>query len=132
MSDPTTESAGTVPESLDSSVAPPGQGLQVTQSDILVASSAPDDALAALPESPAPSASVGGADTLNLSDVLSGADAPDPNLGAYLKFETVNGNTVVSVDADGMGGAPAVAVVTLEGVTGLTLQQLLQNDNGVG
>ena len=58
-------------------------------------------------------------------------DATDPNLGAWLTVETSGGNTVISIDSDGVGGAPAVPVVTLEGVTGLTLQQLLNHNPDV-
>jgi hypothetical protein len=32
----------------------------------------------------------------------------DPNLGAYFKVETVDGNTVISVDSGGIGAAPAL------------------------
>ena len=47
-------------------------------------------------------------------------------LGAYLKIETVGGNTVISVEA-GAPAAIAFPIVTLEGVTGVTLQDLLNN-----
>ena len=58
-------------------------------------------------------------------------DAADPNLGAWLTVETSGGNTVISIDAGGAGEAAAVPVVTLEGVTGVTLQQLLNHNPDV-
>ncbi|OGA44700.1 MAG: hypothetical protein A3G24_13485 [Betaproteobacteria bacterium RIFCSPLOWO2_12_FULL_62_13] len=69
------------------------------------------------------------ADALNIQDVLSGIvpeGAEAGMLGAYLKIETVGGNTVISVEA-GAPAAIAFPIVTLEGVTGVTLQDLLNN-----
>ena len=71
-------------------------------------------------------------DALNVQDVLSGivpegADAG--MLGAYLTFETVGNSTVVRVDTGGAGAEAPLRIVTLEGVTGVTLQQLLNNDH---
>ena len=71
-------------------------------------------------------------DALNVQDVLSGivpegADAG--TLGAYLTFETVGNSTVVRVDTGGAGAEAPLQIVTLEGVTGVTLQQLLNNDH---
>ena len=128
MSESTSKSAGTAPDSPETPVASQGEGLPVTQADILMAASASDEMMAALPETAATPALAASVDALNLSDVL---PSTDPNLGAYFKVETVDGNTVISVDPDGVGSTPAMTVVTLEGVTGLTLQQLLQNDPGI-
>ena len=61
-------------------------------------------------------------------DVLppaAGESADLDTLGAYLSFETIGGDTVVTVDASGTGGAAAITVLTLEGITGVTLRQLL-------
>jgi Ca2+-binding RTX toxin-like protein len=70
-----------------------------------------------------------GGDVLDFSSVLPGVDVTDPDLAAYIGVQTVGSNTVVSIDADGAAGSgAAVAVVTLEGVAGVTLQQLLQNN----
>ena len=71
-------------------------------------------------------------DALKVQDVLSGivpegADAG--MLGAYLTFETVGNSTVVRVDTGGAGAEVPLQIVTLEGVTGVTLQQLLNNDH---
>lgn len=69
------------------------------------------------------------AEALGLQDVLPGVDVSDPNLGAYLTFETSGGDTVISVDADGGGAGAAVPVVTLQNVTNVTLADLLNNNN---
>jgi hypothetical protein len=70
-------------------------------------------------------------DVLKVNDVLSGIalDASD-TAGAYLIFETIEDNTVISIDADGLGPDAPVAVVTLANVTGKTLQDLLNDMNG--
>ena len=67
-------------------------------------------------------------DKLTLADVLPTKEVDDPTLGAYLTVETIGSNTVISVDADAMGGAEPVQVITLEGVTDMTLAQLLNNN----
>jgi hypothetical protein len=73
-----------------------------------------------------------GGDVLNVHDVLAGTGVQGSTdagaLGVFLKVETVGSNTVISVDADGGGGGAALQVVTLEGVSGMTLQQLLNNN----
>lgn len=133
MSDSTSESAGTA-------TAPAGDGPPVTTADILVGDSssgeAPAGAVAEGAASTANPAATPVADAqesaaLNLGDVFSGVDATDPNLGAWLTVETSGGNTVISIDAGGAGEAAAVPVVTLEGVTGVTLQQLLNHNPDV-
>jgi hypothetical protein len=71
-------------------------------------------------------------DALNVQDVLSGIvpeGAEAGMLGAYLTFETVGNSTVVRVDTGGAGPEAPLQIVTLEGVTGVTLQQLLNNDH---
>ena len=71
-------------------------------------------------------------DALNVRDVLSGI-APEGAdagmLGACLTFETVGNSTVVRVDTGGAGHEAPVQLVTLEGVSGVTLQQLLNNEH---
>ena len=67
-------------------------------------------------------------DALAVQDVLppaAGEGADLDTLGAYLSFETIGGDTVVTLDAGGTGGAAAVTLLTLEGITGVTLRQLL-------
>lgn len=135
MSNTMPESPGTAHESPGTETAVAGEGLPVTPADILVANSSSGELPAgAGPEGAAPTtdptltpmADAQETTTLNLGDVFAGVDATDPNLGAWLTVETSGGNTVISIDA---GGAGVVAsVVTLEGVTGVTLQQLLNQN----
>ena len=81
------------------------------------------------PENTAPAPAEG--EVLDVRDVLSAVHF-DPGsadtVGALLTFRTEGDHTVVSVDADGAGPSVAVQIATLEGVTGLTLQQLLSNN----
>ena len=67
-------------------------------------------------------------EVLKLDDVLSGIplDSAD-TAGAYIIFQTIGGSTVISVDAGGPGPAQPVAVITLANVTGMTLQDLLND-----
>ena len=67
------------------------------------------------------------AQSLCLEDVLRG-DASNVGSGAFLSFETVGHDTVVSIEANGVGPALSFPVATLEGVTGVTLQQLLASN----
>lgn len=67
-------------------------------------------------------------DVLNVNDVLSGIPSEGADTaGAYLTFQTIGGNTVISIDADGAGPAAPVAVLTLANVAGVTLQHLLND-----
>jgi hypothetical protein len=55
-------------------------------------------------------------------------DRPDADLlGAQLTFTTVGDRTIVSVDAEGVDPVAPLQIATLEGITGITLQQLLNN-----
>lgn len=150
MSDSTSDSSGTLPESAETTKGAPVDNRPVTNADILGEQSSSTELLADVIPSGMPAvsgtdaiqdhsdlASVGvirdlaladGVDGLNINDVLSGLDVTNGNLGAYLTVQTAGGNTVISVDADGLGSAyNPVTVVTVEGVTGLTLQQLLNS-----
>jgi VCBS repeat-containing protein len=72
-----------------------------------------------------------GGDVLDLHDVLPVAAQGHTDLATlqtYVSVQTVGSNTVVNVDADGAGGNAPVTVVTLQGITGVTLQQLLNNN----
>jgi hypothetical protein len=69
--------------------------------------------------------------TLDLADVLPGG-AIDASLGVFLTFDTVGGDTVVSVEMIEKHPGASVQFVTLEGVTGVTLQQLLNNNEIYG
>jgi hypothetical protein len=69
-------------------------------------------------------------EVLDIRDVLPAVPfdrAEAEVLGASLIFRTEGDHTVVSVDPDAGGPAVAVRIATLEGVTGITLQQLLNN-----
>ncbi|MBI2754434.1 MAG: type I secretion C-terminal target domain-containing protein [Betaproteobacteria bacterium] len=125
MSESTSDSSGMT------AAAPASDGSPATHADILVPES-PSGALVAgaeLADADPVSivANVDGGEKLGLGDVLLGVDVTDPNLGAYLKVEPVGSNTVISVDVDGTGLGAAVPIATLEGVAGITLQQLLNS-----
>ncbi|MND02440.1 hypothetical protein D3C83_218230 [compost metagenome] len=49
-------------------------------------------------------------------------------LGALLTFRTVGDRTIISVDADGTGPSDPVQIASLQGISGITLQQLLSNN----
>ncbi|MBI2752540.1 MAG: type I secretion C-terminal target domain-containing protein, partial [Betaproteobacteria bacterium] len=68
-----------------------------------------------------------GGDVLDVSDLLVGSGATADTIADFVSVTESGGNTVVSVDADGAGAAPAQQIVTLQGVTNMTLQQLLDN-----
>jgi VCBS repeat-containing protein len=73
-----------------------------------------------------------GGDVLNLHDVLPVGVQGSTNagdLGAYLTVQTIGSNTVISIDADGAGtDSLPVALVTLQNVTNVSLQDLLTNN----
>ncbi len=74
-------------------------------------------------------------EVLDVKDVLQAIpfDRADADvLGAWLTFRTVGDSTVVSVDADGVGPMAPVEIVTLAGMTGVTLQQLLSTNLDAG
>ena len=70
-------------------------------------------------------------EVLDIRDVLSAThfDRPDADsLGALLAFTTVGDRTIVSVDSEGIDPVAHLQIATLEGITGVTLQQLLSNN----
>ena len=69
-------------------------------------------------------AGVGG-DTLDIRDLLQPVGVP---LDARVRLEASGGDTMVSVNPDGLGD-DFVPIATLEGVTGLLLNDLLANGN---
>lgn len=74
-------------------------------------------------------------EVLDIRDVLLAIpfDRADADiLGALLTFRTVGDSTIVSVDADGSGPTAPLQIATLEGITGVTLQQLLDNNLDIG
>ena len=71
-------------------------------------------------------------DSINLSEFLTLFDPLTEALTDFVKFETVSGNTVVSVDQDGTGtGSAFTAIATLQGVTGLTNEDLLLTNGNI-
>jgi hypothetical protein len=70
-----------------------------------------------------------GGDLLDIKDLLAGSGytGDASTLAQFVSVTQSGGNTIVSVDSDGAGAAPAQNVVTLQGVTNTTLQQLLDN-----
>lgn len=69
-------------------------------------------------------------EALDIRDVLSGIplDGTDAALlGACISFQTVGNSTVIVVDTDGPGPAAPIPIATLANVTGVTLQQLLND-----
>ncbi len=69
-----------------------------------------------------------GKDVLNISDLLVGAGANSGNLSTFVSLRESGINTIISVDRDAGGAAPSQDIVTLQGVTNLTLQNLLDNN----
>lgn len=70
-------------------------------------------------------------EVLDVRDVLSAVpfDRADADvLGASLTFITEGDHTIVRIDPDASGPQAAVRIATLEGVTDITLQQLLSNN----
>ena len=71
-----------------------------------------------------------GGDKLDISDLLVGYTPGTSVLADYLQLAPAGGDTVVSVDRDGGGGTySSQAVATLQGVTGLLLNDLEANGN---
>lgn len=66
----------------------------------------------------------GGSDTIDVSDLLTGYT--NANKDAFLQLREENGNTILSVNSDGVG-SDFQDVVVLQGVTGLNLTTLLPN-----
>lgn len=129
MTNPAQESSGQVAEGSVNGFR--GDDTPLSEADILVeqvdsqvdsaleataavADSAPDEA--AISEQTA---------TLSVEDVLQ-SGSPDAGIG--LTFETVGVDTVVRIDTQVAGTEIVVSVVTVEGVAGLTLQQLLESN----
>ncbi|QQG36425.1 MAG: cadherin domain-containing protein [Micavibrio aeruginosavorus] len=64
-------------------------------------------------------------DVLDIANILTGFTAGVSDIDDFVQFQTVDGDTVMRVDADGTAnGANFVQVATLLGTTGLTVQTL--------
>jgi Ca2+-binding RTX toxin-like protein len=69
-----------------------------------------------------------GGDVLDISDLLSGANAG--NVATYLSIRDSGGDSIISFDRDGAGGTYGFQdFVVLQGQTGLNLTTLLNNGN---
>jgi hypothetical protein len=68
---------------------------------------------------------------LAFEDVIQ-ESAGNPDLGAYLSFESVGADTVISVNADVGDPSAPVFLATVNNVTGMTLQQLLAEGSVAG
>ena len=74
-------------------------------------------------------AGVGG-DKLDIKDMLVGYNPSTSVLADFVQLSDSGGNTIVSVDADGAGGSDSSSqLVTLQGLTGLLLNDLITNGN---
>ncbi|MBI3057537.1 MAG: type I secretion C-terminal target domain-containing protein [Betaproteobacteria bacterium] len=69
-----------------------------------------------------------GGDVLDIKDVLSGYVPGFSNLSDFVQLVEGGGNTMVNVNADGIG-SDFVSLATLEGVTGALLNDLLAQGN---
>ena len=54
---------------------------------------------------------------------------PAGSISSFVRLDTVGANTNLMIDADGAGAGGFVQVATLQGVTGLLLNDLLANQN---
>jgi Ca2+-binding RTX toxin-like protein len=69
-----------------------------------------------------------GLDVLDISDLVTGFDPLTSDAGSFVRFPQSGGNTIVQVDADGtVGGSDFVTLVTLKGVSGVTVEGLVIN-----
>ena len=69
-------------------------------------------------------------DALDIRDILVGYSPATSNINDFVQLAVSGGNTTMLVDANGAaGGASFTALATLQGVTGLLLNDLLANDN---
>jgi len=71
-----------------------------------------------------------GGDKLDIKDLLVGYDPSASVLANFVQLSASGGSTIVSVDADGTGGAfSSTQICTLQGVTGVLLNDLATNGN---
>ena len=67
-------------------------------------------------------------DVLDISALLEGYDSLQDSINDFVFTTEVDGNTIVSVNADGQNGAAsAFQIAVLEGVTGLSIEQITNN-----
>ncbi|SNS98357.1 type I secretion C-terminal target domain (VC_A0849 subclass) [Sphingomonas laterariae] len=71
-----------------------------------------------------------GGDMIDISDVLSGYDSANDNLADFVSILTGGSYTRISVDIDGTGtNYGSQSIIQIQGVTGLTLNDLTTNGN---
>ncbi|MEH0834271.1 BapA/Bap/LapF family large adhesin, partial [Pectobacterium cacticida] len=71
-------------------------------------------------------------DRIDISQLLQGWDGSAANAGDWISVESVNGNTVISIDRDGQGSAfSSTELITLQS-TQITLDELLENNAIIG
>lgn len=69
-------------------------------------------------------------DAINIADLLTGYDPLNDAITDFVSVRDNGSNTVLSVDRDGTGGAYAAQdIVTINGVTGLDVADMLLNNN---
>lgn len=69
-------------------------------------------------------------DTLDISALLEGQDGVTDAINDFVHARTEGGSTVISVDVDGAGTAfEAVDIVQVDGISGLDVQELLNDGN---
>lgn len=72
----------------------------------------------------------GQGDALDIRDVLAGYNPSTSSLADFVRLDQSGGNSVVSVDADGpANGSNFVPLATLQGVSGLLLEDLVASGN---
>jgi len=69
-----------------------------------------------------------GGDALDIRDLLVGFNASSSVLSNFVHLAEAGGSTTVQVNADGIG-SDFVPIATLQGVTGLLLNDLVANHN---
>ncbi|HIJ92107.1 MAG TPA: type I secretion C-terminal target domain-containing protein [Rhodospirillaceae bacterium] len=69
-----------------------------------------------------------GGDVLDFSALISGYDATTDPVASIIRLTELDGNTIVSVDANGaVGGEDFTDVAILEGVTGLNADTMVED-----
>ncbi len=70
-----------------------------------------------------------GEDAVDLSKVLQGYDPLTDAINDFVYVTQSGGDTVISVDTDGNGGVAPREIAELDGITGQSLQDLVENGN---
>ena len=71
-----------------------------------------------------------GGDALNIRDLLSGYNSNSSHISDFVQLVAISGSTQIKIDGDGPGSAQSSQLVaTLDGLTGLLLNDMLANHN---